>query len=74
MPIMEVTLLAGRCPEQKRAFTRALTDAAVASLGVAPEQVRIIIREIPPEHFAVGGISKADRDSAAYKEQAVAAD
>lgn len=62
MPIMEVTMLEGRRPEQKRAFTAALTNAAVTTLGVNPDQVRIIIREIPPEHFIVGGISKADRE------------
>lgn len=64
MPIMEVTMLEGRGPEQKRAFTAAVTEAAVTTLGVKPEQVRIIIREIPAEHFIVGGISKADRDRA----------
>ena len=60
MPIMEVTLLEGRSAEDKRAFTRGVTEATVAALGVSPEQVRIIIREIPAEHFAVAGISKAD--------------
>ena len=65
MPIMEVTMLEGRRPEQKRAFTAALTEATVASPGITPEQVRIIIREIPPAHFALGGVSKADRDAAA---------
>lgn len=64
MPIMEVHLLEGRSPEQKRAFTRALTAAAVDTLGVKPEQVRILIREIPPEHFCVGGVSKADGEGA----------
>ncbi len=62
MPIMEVTMLEGRGLEQKRAFIARVTEAAVTSLAVAPDQVRIIIREIPAEHFAVGGISKADRD------------
>ncbi len=63
MPIMEVTLLEGRDVNQKREFTAAVTEAAVETLGVAPSQVRIILREIPAAHFAVGGISKADADS-----------
>ncbi len=67
MPIMEVTLLEGRDVNQKREFTAAVTEAAVETLGVAPSQVRIILREIPAAHFAVGGISKADAVSSTKK-------
>lgn len=60
MPIFEVTLLEGRDLNQKRALTESVTAATVSALGVQPEQVRIIIREIPAEHFSVAGVSKAD--------------
>ena len=63
MPIFEVTLLEGRNLEQKRALTESVTAATVSALGVKPEQVRIIIREVPAQHFAVGGVLKADNEA-----------
>ena len=58
MPIIEVTLLAGRTQEKKLALMRALTKAAIETLDAAPESVRVMIWEIPPENFAVNGVVK----------------
>lgn len=63
MPIISVTMLVGRSPVQKRAFLREVTDAAVRTLAVQPQQVRVIIQEIAPEHWGVAGVSKADQES-----------
>ena len=58
MPILDVTLLEGRPYEKKRALIKELTDATVRTLGVQPEQVRVLIREIHPSHFAMAGEPK----------------
>ena len=58
MPILEITLVEGRSKEQKRALVKEVTDAVVSSIGAPIDAVRVIIREIPPEHFAVGGVPK----------------
>jgi 4-oxalocrotonate tautomerase len=55
MPIIEVSLLAGRPAETKRALLRELTDAAERVLGVRRDSIRVILREVPPEHWGVGG-------------------
>ena len=60
MPIIEVNMLEGRTVTQKRAMIVAITDGVVATLGVKPDSVRVLIREMPPEHFAVGGVTKAE--------------
>lgn len=57
MPIVEVTLIEGRSPEKKRNMMRAVSQAVAETLEVRPEAVRVIIREIPKENFAVGGDS-----------------
>ncbi len=57
MPIIEVTLVDGRSPEKKEALIAALTDAVEQSIGAPRESVRVILREIPPAHFAVAGVS-----------------
>lgn len=63
MPIVEVTLTAGRSPETIRTLIGTLT-AAVVEAGVAPkENVRVIVREIPAEHFAAGDVTIAERTS-----------
>ena len=61
MPIIQVNLLEGRTVAQKRAMVSAVTDAIVESLGVKRETVRIMINEMHPEHFALGGISAGEQ-------------
>ena len=58
MPIIEVHIAQGRSMDAKRQLFKGITNAAVESLGVRPEQVRIILREIDEGHFAVGGEPK----------------
>jgi len=61
MPILDVTLLSGRSPETKAQFIREVTDATVRTLDVKPEAVRVVLREVDPGHFAVAGVTKAER-------------
>ena len=58
MPICEITMIEGRSREQKRALMREVTDAIVRSVGAPAASVRIILREIPADHFAVAGETK----------------
>jgi 4-oxalocrotonate tautomerase len=55
MPIIEMHLLEGRTVDQKRRAVAAITAAVTESLGVKPEQVRILITEHGLENFAVAG-------------------
>ena len=59
MPIIRIELIEGRTPELKEELIRRVTDAVVATLAVQPAQVRVLLYELPPEHWAVGGRSKA---------------
>ncbi|OIQ87639.1 2-hydroxymuconate tautomerase [mine drainage metagenome] len=58
MPIVEITLMEGRSKDKKAALMKSVTEAVVASIGAPSEAVRVILREVPPEHFAVGGVPK----------------
>ena len=58
MPIVEVTLIEGRSFEKKQKMVAAVTDAIVATLEAPREAVRIVIREVPPWHFAAAGVLK----------------
>ncbi|MDM3975300.1 tautomerase family protein [Mycobacterium marseillense] len=58
--MIEVTLAQGRSPEQIDALGKALTTAAEETLGVRPEAVRVIVRELNPAHWFVAGVSFAE--------------
>lgn len=61
MPIIQIHILEGRTVQQKRALVAGVTEAVTAALAVKPEQVRILLDEIPPGHFAIAGQTAADK-------------
>jgi len=65
MPLVQATIIEGRSVEQKEAFFAGVTQVAVETLGVKPEQVRVVIYEVPAGHWSIGGVSKAQRDAQA---------
>lgn len=64
MPLVEVTLTQGRAPQQIRGLITKLTDAVVEGVGAPRENVRVVVREIPAEHFAAGDVTIAERRAA----------
>ena len=60
MPVAEIHLLEGRSLEQKRKLISELTRVISESVDVKPEQVRIIIHEMPKAHFGIGGVLALD--------------
>lgn len=65
MPIINVTIAQGRSVEKRQKLIRALTHAAIDAFDVRPEQVRVILNEVPLENFAVAGVSFAERAASA---------
>ena len=61
MPLIEVTLVEGREPDRLRDLITRLTDAAVETIDAPRESVRVILREVPPTHFAAGDVTIAER-------------
>ncbi|HEV2582866.1 MAG TPA: 2-hydroxymuconate tautomerase [Ktedonobacteraceae bacterium] len=62
MPIIRIEMLEGRPPAVKTELIRRVTDAVVETLKVAPEQVRVLLYELPPQHWGVGGKTKAETE------------
>ena len=60
MPIVQIHLHSGRDDNKKRKLVAEVTKAICSSLDIHPEKVRIILSEIQPENFAIGGILKKD--------------
>jgi 4-oxalocrotonate tautomerase len=55
MPLIQVSLFAGRTAEQKRAFAQAVTEAAVRTIGATPESVDIIFTDVQRGDWATAG-------------------
>ncbi|WP_425494975.1 4-oxalocrotonate tautomerase [Pandoraea eparura] len=60
MPTFHVEMFEGRTVEQKRAFVKAVTEAAVKTIGCTPESVDIIITDVKPENWATAGTLWSD--------------
>jgi len=60
MPTINVQMFEGRTLEQKRAFVKAVTEAAVSTLQCSPQSVDIIIQEVKKEDWATAGTLWSD--------------
>ncbi|MDO8778293.1 MAG: 2-hydroxymuconate tautomerase [Burkholderiaceae bacterium] len=59
MPLIQVTLIEGRSAESKATLIRGLTDAAVEAISAPRESIRVILQEVPPAHWGMGGVPKS---------------
>lgn len=55
MPIVQIELLEGRTVEQKRMLVEKVTQAVVESTNAKPENVSVIIRDMPKENYGHAG-------------------
>ena len=63
MPLIEVTLVEGRTPEQLRALMSGLTRAASEAVDAPLASVRVVVREVPATHWAAGDVTIAERET-----------
>ncbi|MCK6212232.1 tautomerase family protein [Georgenia sp. EYE_87] len=62
MPLVEVTLTQGRQPEQLRELMHRVHEAVRVSLDASPQNIRVIVREVPRELWSAGDQTLAERD------------
>lgn len=55
MPIIIVHLMEGRDDAKKAKAIAAITQAAVDTLDVRPEAARVILQEVPQQHWGIAG-------------------
>ncbi len=55
MPIVSVDLFEGRTREQREAFAKAVTEAAVQILKAPADHTWVIFRDYEKSHWAMGG-------------------
>ncbi|MTV37195.1 2-hydroxymuconate tautomerase [Duganella radicis] len=57
MPVIHVHLMEGRSDTLKEALIGAITAATAETLGAKPDSVRVLLHELPKNHFGIGGQS-----------------
>ncbi len=62
MPLIQVTLVEGRSPEQLRALISKLTAAVTEAIGAPKEAIRVVLNEVPDTHWAAGDVTIAERN------------
>ena len=61
MIFLKITMMVGRTVEQKTRLMQRLTEAAHKHLNEPREDVRVIIYDIPPTDWSVGGVPLTQR-------------
>jgi 4-oxalocrotonate tautomerase len=64
VPNIDVTISAGRTPEQIRAMIHEVHEAVVRTVNARPEHVRVVVREVPRAHWATGDVTLTEMDAA----------
>ncbi|MBN1007377.1 2-hydroxymuconate tautomerase [Amphritea pacifica] len=57
MPIVSISMMEGRSDEQKERMINEVSEAIARSLDAPKESVRVLIYEVPKQHFGIGGQS-----------------
>jgi 4-oxalocrotonate tautomerase len=61
MPILQIHLMEGRDEAKKARLVKQVTEAVVDSLGVPADSVRIILSDMAPRDYAIGGVLIKDQ-------------
>jgi len=61
MPMVQITMLAGRTVDQKRKIAKRITDALVEEAGARREGIVVAFNEVSKESYASGGELMIDK-------------
>jgi len=61
MPMVQITMLAGRTAEQKRKIAQRVTDVVAEEAGTAREGIVVAFYEVSKESYSIGGQLIADK-------------
>ena len=63
MPLVQITMFAGRTADQKRKLAKRITDALVEEAGARREVIVVAFHEVSKESYASGGELMIDKSS-----------
>ncbi len=63
MPLIEVTISAGRTSAQIRAMIHEVHEAVARTVDARSDHIRVIVREVPRDHWATGDVTLSETDA-----------
>jgi 4-oxalocrotonate tautomerase len=63
MPLVEVTISAGRTTQQIRNMVHAVHEAVAKTVNARSEHITVIVREVPRDHWASGDVTLSEMDA-----------
>jgi len=63
VPLIQINMLEGRTPEQKKALLSAVTDAVETSIGASRSSIRVWVTEFSAEDYMAEGIWHPEKAS-----------
>jgi 4-oxalocrotonate tautomerase len=63
MPVIQITMLAGRTAQQKRRIAQRVTETVAEEAGTPREAIFVAFYEVSKESYALGGQLIPDRQS-----------
>ena len=67
MPIVQIHLLEGRSNHKKEVLISKVTQSIVEALEVKEQSVRVILTEMPKQHFGIAGKSVREMETASFE-------
>ncbi len=64
MPHVQITWVAGRTPEQKRAIAERITQVLMEDGRAKRENVHVLFHDVPATDYAEAGVTVADQKRA----------
>ena len=62
MPLIQISLQKGRSPELIADLIKRTTRSVSETLDVEESKIRVLIYEIEPEHWGIGGLPASDQN------------
>jgi len=56
MPFVRIDVLAGRPPALLERLIETVSETVAQTLDVPIERVRVLVNEVPPHHWGIGGV------------------
>lgn len=57
MPLVQLSIIDGRTDQQKEMLINEVTEAIHRSIDAPRETIRVLLNEIPAQHWGIGGKS-----------------
>jgi 4-oxalocrotonate tautomerase len=64
MPIVQISMVEGRSPDQLRNLIREVTNSVASTLEAPIDTIKVVLHEVPATHYGSGNHTVAEKQAA----------